>query len=344
MHQPARGAERRHGRSSTGSTSPTPTATSTGAQQHGDGLPAVQPLPAPHRARELHRRASRRPQAGQGRGARRRHGPTSSKVGLADKADAFPAQLSGGQQQRVAIARALVDGPGAHALRRADVGARPRAGRRGAGGHATARASEGMTMIVVTHEMAFAREVADRVIFMDGGVIVEEGAPRPGHRRPAARSDPDVPQAGPRPDARRPGGRRGPRRRTALPDQGGRARRRGHSRMCRTTSRSSGSDARSGGRGRRRRCRADRPVQRALPARAWVCRHRPRSGRARWRVPLASTGAGSARHAATRCRRGLSSATGCVRSRRRRSGSFFLARQGAAAGGGVPRAVPRELG
>ena len=64
-------------------------------------------------------------------------------------------------------------------------------------------AAEGMTMIVVTHEMAFAREVADRVIFMDGGVIVEEGAPRPGHRRPAARSDANVPQAGPRPDARR---------------------------------------------------------------------------------------------------------------------------------------------
>ncbi|MGN6753051.1 MAG: amino acid ABC transporter ATP-binding protein, partial [Intrasporangium sp.] len=109
------------------------------------------------------------------------------KVGLADRADAFPAQLSGGQQQRVAIARALAMDPElllfdepTSALDPELVGDVLSVMRR--------LASEGMTMIVVTHEMAFAREVADRVIFMDGGVIVEEGHPDqvigdPQHRR-----------------------------------------------------------------------------------------------------------------------------------------------------------------
>jgi polar amino acid transport system ATP-binding protein len=98
------------------------------------------------------------------------------KVGLSDKADAFPAQLSGGQQQRVAIARALSMDPTlmlfdepTSALDPELVGDVLSVMRR--------LASEGMTMFVVTHEMAFAREVADRVIFMDGGNIVEEGAP-----------------------------------------------------------------------------------------------------------------------------------------------------------------------
>ncbi|WP_404381092.1 amino acid ABC transporter ATP-binding protein [Knoellia locipacati] len=98
------------------------------------------------------------------------------KVGLSDKAEAFPAQLSGGQQQRVAIARALSMDPTlmlfdepTSALDPELVGDVLSVMRR--------LASEGMTMFVVTHEMAFAREVADRVIFMDGGNIVEEGAP-----------------------------------------------------------------------------------------------------------------------------------------------------------------------
>ena len=98
------------------------------------------------------------------------------KVGLKHRADAFPAQLSGGQQQRVAIARALsmdvemvlFDEP-TSALDPELVGDVLDVMRRLAG--------TGMTMMVVTHEMAFAREVADRVIFMDGGVIVEEGHP-----------------------------------------------------------------------------------------------------------------------------------------------------------------------
>ncbi len=98
------------------------------------------------------------------------------KVGLSEKEDAFPAQLSGGQQQRVAIARALSMDPKlmlfdepTSALDPELVGDVLSVMRR--------LASEGMTMFVVTHEMAFARDVADRVIFMDGGQIVEEGAP-----------------------------------------------------------------------------------------------------------------------------------------------------------------------
>ncbi|HVL95285.1 MAG TPA: amino acid ABC transporter ATP-binding protein [Solirubrobacteraceae bacterium] len=99
-----------------------------------------------------------------------------ARVGLTDKAEAYPAQLSGGQQQRVAMARALAMDPQVmlfdeptSALDPELVGEVLSVMRR--------LASEGMTMIVVTHEMSFAREVADRVVFMDDGVIVEEGAP-----------------------------------------------------------------------------------------------------------------------------------------------------------------------
>jgi polar amino acid transport system ATP-binding protein len=98
------------------------------------------------------------------------------RVGLTDKADAFPAQLSGGQQQRVAIARALAMGPElmlfdepTSALDPELVGDVLAVMRHLAG--------DGMTMIVVTHEMSFAREVADRVAFIDEGLFVEEGPP-----------------------------------------------------------------------------------------------------------------------------------------------------------------------
>jgi polar amino acid transport system ATP-binding protein len=96
------------------------------------------------------------------------------RVGLSDKIDAYPAQLSGGQQQRVAIARALAMGPSVMLFDEPTSALDPElvgdvlAVMRGL-------AVEGMTMMVVTHEMSFASEVADRVIFMDGGVIVEEG-------------------------------------------------------------------------------------------------------------------------------------------------------------------------
>ena len=99
-----------------------------------------------------------------------------AQVGLADKADAYPAQLSGGQQQRVAIARALAMDPKlmlfdepTSALDPELVGEVLKVMRD--------LAEAGMTMIVVTHEMGFARDVADRVVFMDGGVVVEQGSP-----------------------------------------------------------------------------------------------------------------------------------------------------------------------
>jgi polar amino acid transport system ATP-binding protein len=99
------------------------------------------------------------------------------QVGLSDKATAYPAQLSGGQQQRVAIARALAMSPKlmlfdepTSALDPELVGEVLNVMKK--------LASEGMTMVVVTHEMGFAREVADQLVFMDGGVIVESGPPK----------------------------------------------------------------------------------------------------------------------------------------------------------------------
>ena len=98
------------------------------------------------------------------------------KVGIPEKAHAYPGQLSGGQQQRVAIARALAMGPKlmlfdepTSALDPEMIGEVLEVMK--------ALVREGMTMVVVTHEMGFAREVADRVIFMDAGAIVEEGPP-----------------------------------------------------------------------------------------------------------------------------------------------------------------------
>jgi polar amino acid transport system ATP-binding protein len=133
------------------------------------------------------------------------------RVGLAEKEGAYPAQLSGGQQQRVAIARALSMGPElmlfdepTSALDPELVGDVLAVMRK--------LALEGMTMLVVTHEMSFAREVADRVVFMDGGVIVEHGVPErvigsPEHARtrtflqrvlnPAAARIGEVPDSGP---------------------------------------------------------------------------------------------------------------------------------------------------
>jgi polar amino acid transport system ATP-binding protein len=113
-----------------------------------------------------------------------------ARVGLGDKADAYPAHLSGGQQQRVAIARALAMDPKlmlfdepTSALDPELVGEVLDVMKK--------LAQDGMTMIVVTHEMGFAREVADSLVFMDGGVVVESGDPRevltnPQHQRTKA--------------------------------------------------------------------------------------------------------------------------------------------------------------
>ncbi|MFF2806551.1 amino acid ABC transporter ATP-binding protein [Streptomyces sp. NPDC058000] len=99
-----------------------------------------------------------------------------ARVGLADRAAAYPAQLSGGQQQRVAIARALAMDPQLMLFDEPTSALDPElVGDVLAVMRSLAR--DGMTMLVVTHEMGFAREVADRVVFMDGGLIVEEGAP-----------------------------------------------------------------------------------------------------------------------------------------------------------------------
>jgi ABC-type polar amino acid transport system ATPase subunit len=110
-----------------------------------------------------------------------------SKVGLSEKADVYPSRLSGGQQQRVAIARALAMDPKlmlfdepTSALDPELVGEVLEVMKKLAG--------DGMTMLVVTHEMGFARDVADRVVFMDQGRIVETGVPNelfknPGHDR-----------------------------------------------------------------------------------------------------------------------------------------------------------------
>jgi polar amino acid transport system ATP-binding protein len=99
-----------------------------------------------------------------------------ARVGMDDKADAFPSQLSGGQKQRVAIARALAMNPDimlfdepTSALDPEMVGEVLNVMKE--------LAAEGMTMAIVTHEIGFAREVADRVIFMDAGYIVEQGTP-----------------------------------------------------------------------------------------------------------------------------------------------------------------------
>lgn len=112
------------------------------------------------------------------------------RVGLAHKADAYPQELSGGQQQRIAIARALAMKPKLLLFDEPTSALDPELV-----GEVLAvmrdLAAEGMTMLVVTHELGFAREVADQVVFMDGGVVVESGTPQdvlgnPQHERTQA--------------------------------------------------------------------------------------------------------------------------------------------------------------
>ena len=120
---------------------------------------------APMTVRKLSRKA-----------ARERALALLEKVGIGDKADAYPSQLSGGQQQRVAIARALAMEPKIMLFDEPTSALDPEL----VGEVLSVMkdlAREGMTMVVVTHEMGFAQEVADRVVFMDGGVVVEKGDP-----------------------------------------------------------------------------------------------------------------------------------------------------------------------
>ena len=110
-----------------------------------------------------------------------------AKVGLLDKADSYPSQLSGGQQQRVAIARALAMEPKVMLFDEPTSALDPEL----VGEVLNVMrdlTKDGMTMVVVTHEMNFAREVGDAVLFMDGGVVVEQGRPEeifrvPSHER-----------------------------------------------------------------------------------------------------------------------------------------------------------------
>ena len=98
------------------------------------------------------------------------------RVGMEQKADVYPSQLSGGQKQRVAIARALAMNPDIMLFDEPTSALDPEM----VGEVLTVMqelAAEGMTMVVVTHEIGFAKEVADRIVFMDGGYIVEQGTP-----------------------------------------------------------------------------------------------------------------------------------------------------------------------
>ena len=131
------------------------------------------------------------PMPGQGRPSQGRpsNGPGNccERVGLGGRADAYPRQLSGGQQQRVAIARALAMRPKLMLFDEPTSALDPEL----VGdvlGVMRGLAEEGMTMVVVTHEMGFAREVGDSLVFMDDGVVVESGKPRdmitnPQHQR-----------------------------------------------------------------------------------------------------------------------------------------------------------------
>ena len=124
------------------------------------------------------------------------------RVGLADKLDQYPERLSGGQQQRVAIARALAMDPHVMLFDEVTSALDPELVKEVLD-VIRELADEGMTMIVVTHEMGFAREVGDRVVFMDEGVIVEQGPPSAVLDNPSQERT----QALPRPRARALSGR-----------------------------------------------------------------------------------------------------------------------------------------
>ena len=165
--------------------------------RHRHGVPALQSLRAHDGARE-HRRGTDPGQAAK-RARRRveRARALLERVGLGEKAAAYPSRLSGGQQQRVAIARALAMQPKLMLFDEPTSALDPEL----VGevlGVMKSLAEDGMTMIVVTHEMAFARDAGDRIAFMDGGVVVEVGPAGRNTRPAAARAHPIVSRAGDR--------------------------------------------------------------------------------------------------------------------------------------------------
>ena len=124
-------------------------------------------------------------------GARERALAELERVGMKAKADAYPSQLSGGQKQRVAIARAMAMQPELMLFDEATSALDPEI-IEDVLGQMKALAAGGMTMVVVTHEMGFAREVGDRIIFMDEGRIVEEGPGTRAHRKSRPSEDQDL--------------------------------------------------------------------------------------------------------------------------------------------------------
>ena len=145
-------------------------------QGSGDGLPVVQPLSPPDRAGKRQPGPDAGAEEEQGGGHRRRVWSCWKRWALRDKADNYPAQLSGGQQQRVAIARALAMMPKVMLFDEPTSALDPEMINEVLDVMKDL-ARSGMTMVVVTHEMGFAREVSDWVIFMDEGQIVETGTP-----------------------------------------------------------------------------------------------------------------------------------------------------------------------
>ena len=116
-----------------------------------------------------------------------------AKVGIPDKLNSYPAQLSGGQQQRVAIARALAMQPKIMLFDEPTSALDPEMINEVLDVMINL-AREGMTMVVVTHEMGFAKKVSNRIIFMDEGLIIEEGSPETFLRPPQDRTDQDISQ------------------------------------------------------------------------------------------------------------------------------------------------------
>ena len=176
LHQPAREGRRGRDRRRRADDHERPRRRERAAAEDRDRLPGLQPLPAHDGARERDARAAQ----GARRSARARRADArsscSSGIGLADKADEFPDRLSGGQQQRVAIVRALAMEPKLMLLDEITSALDPQLVSEVLN-LVRELAESGMTMIIATHEMSFAREVADKVCFLDAGVICEEGPP-----------------------------------------------------------------------------------------------------------------------------------------------------------------------